>query len=312
MDSSIASAATTSTLVRIVEALCEQTPNTQYQLPEGFYRADLLSSLVPAFERQTLPEEEEVLDLRTQANHAFVPLSYEDGYPALEKTQAPFWYRLPHEDEDTYELFQHYVLLGSEGARIVDDHFHLLPARLKHRFSPEEILSIKTLYYWVPRAKAYDAFDTMVRRRQRTAYSSQAEDRHYHVSELLLRKAVAFVQSDSFLDGMNTKTALEAVKLAVALQRQSLGLQPNTGGESKAPTIDMQFELHRTMNPQAEDSEFHGNRNDASELIMLPDGTKVPRGVSSSATKIREVLRDPETLRIAESLVIKMGSTQTH
>ena len=124
-----------------------------------------------------------------------------------------------------------------------------------------------------------------------------------------MKKAASFIQSEGFLEGMNTKTAIEALKLGVQVQRQSLGLSPTTVGETSAPQVDMEVELLKTMNPNALEGEFHGNQRDASEIITLPDGTQVTRGSSNS--KMAEVLRDPDALGIAQRLVIKVSTSPT-
>ena len=302
-------------LPELVASLSELTPDNQYHLPEGFYRCDLLTVVAQQVaeheEENGALSELEKADLRTQARHAFVSLDYSDGYPSLATTGQPFWYQLPHESPDLYDLFQHFVLLGDSGARILQDHFDLLPQALRNTYTSRDIACLRIIYYWPQRAKAFDAFDSMVRRRQRSQHASQAEDRHFHLTELLLRKAAAFVQSDAFLDGMNTKTALEALKLGVSLQRQSLGLAPNTQGEAGIPSLNMQLDLHRTMNPFSDASDWHGNTGDAAELVMLPDGTKVPRGTRTDAARVREILRDPDALHLAETLVIKMSTSSS-
>ena len=108
---------------------------------------------------------------------------------------------------------------------------------------------------------------------------------------------------------MNTKTALEALKLGIQVQRQSLGLSPTTVAEGAPAQVDMEVELLKTMNPYALEGEFHGNQRDASEIITLPDGTQVTRG--SSSNRMAEVLRDPDALGHAQRLVIKVSTSPT-
>ena len=314
------------TLYTITKELQESTPTNQYQLPDGFYRCDLLASIDLDDQLEDTTEVEQLegpgyspsgpndtalkKSLKSCARHAYVPLDYSEGFPALQHDGTPFWYQLPHEAKEAFDAFQYYLILPREnGVRTLSDHYNLLPKELQHRFSPDDLFELKTLYYWLSRAKAYDAFDTMARRKQRSIHANAAEDRHFHLSELLLKKAASFIQSEGFLEGMNTKTALEALKLGVQVQRQSLGLSPTTVGETSAPQVDMEVELLKTMNPNALEGEFHGNQRDASEIITLPDGTQVTRGSSNS--KMAEVLRDPDALGIAQRLVIKVSTSPT-
>ena len=58
------------------------------------------------------------------------------------------------------------------------------------------------------------------------------------------------------------------------------------------------------MNPG--EANFHGNHNRASEIVTLPNGAQVTKG--STPSRMVEILRDPEALRIAERLVIKIST----
>lgn len=277
----------------LLENLSSQTPTNQYRLPEGYYRCDLIT---PSESGQGSTSG------LVSNSKAYVVLDYSEGYPVV-PGGAPFWYQLPHEGILEFEVFQYYLALPKikESTRVLYDLPEVVPQETLQS-TPYTLNELKILYYWEPRARAYDAYDTMVRRRQRSALANVSEDRHYYISEILLKKVVSFVNSDAFLEGMNTKTALEGLKLGTALQRQSLGLAPNAVSE-RSPQLDMQVEYHRTLMPEAASNDFHGNTKE--ETIVLSDGTEVVRGTPK--TKISELLSNPEDLRLAERLVIKMN-----
>ena len=140
------------TLYTITKELQESTPTNQYQLPDGFYRCDLLASIDLDDQLEDTTEVEQLegpgyspsgpndtalkKSLKSCARHAYVSLDYTEGFPALQHDGTPFWYQLPHEAKEAFDAFQYYLILPREnGVRTFSDHYNLLPKELQHRFS---------------------------------------------------------------------------------------------------------------------------------------------------------------------------------
>lgn len=119
------------TRAQIAREATRLVPTNTRGLPEGFYRSDLLNYGC-VIDRRSADEilnpsknkggprvflADDILILNQSIlRAAFVPLSYDEGYPALPDGR-PFWAQLEFEPPEVYAAFQMYLEMGTKGHR---------------------------------------------------------------------------------------------------------------------------------------------------------------------------------------------------
>lgn len=273
---------------KAIQALALKTAVNNFTLPEGFYRADLLPADIDLATLSPLSPDIAV---------AYQPLSYVEGYPTLDGN--PFWAKLPHEHHSAYTCFEVYLDQGKQGARqlykvLEDDRVTSLPQVVKL----SDIQEWFHLYYWVARSRASDLFYTAHRQRMRAMRAIEAEDDQYIIAERLLNLCCNYLDEneDELKENMTPKAFTELLKTAVGMQRVSLSLPLNGGAKTdeSAPSVtSIEMAMRQVVQRSGMAVESHNDTAQAEE-------TRVSR--------LHELMANPETLKLAQELVVRITS----
>ena len=238
---------------------------------------------------------------------AFVPLQYDEGFPAFEDGR-PFWARLDYEPTGAYHVFQRYMQMnfGRAADRTVDDDageaasgirsITTLILQINPRVSDQQLLALAEtykqyyhLYYWGMRIKAYDLFKVTEYRQKQELRAIETQDDHYVESRRLRARLMQYMDSeDDFWDLMTPKVALDMLKTTTQLERISAGV-PAAGPQTKeVEGGNRSFEMaFRTIaQEQAGDS---GRGTDVDEAGNL----------------LSDALDDPATTKILQEFIIR-------
>jgi len=245
-----------------------------------------------------------------QLHHAFMPLQFDEGFPAFESGQA-FWSRLEYEPADAFEAFQKYLQmsLGTPGTIPEFDDEDLnydgqsatgtrnISFLVAGQFSDKQVLpmlqifqSYYHLYYWGMRAHAYDLYRIAQYRTQQELRMVETQDEHYVQTRRLRHRLMQYMNNEEeFWDMMTPKTGIDMFKTLTSLERISAGL-PASG----------------PINEAAE-----ANRGKPFEVTLRSVAQTHRRVQSVSLDEEGEVLdkalEDPETTEVLQELIIKTG-----
>ncbi len=308
---------------REITRLNRTLPRNQYGLPEGIYRADLITvtsdedetnvtqatpsngqdvrsalTLVPngddAPSAETAGELHSTLDPPpsylpvSQTEHAaFTPLSYSEGFPTL-AGGIPFWSKLEWEPHEAYVEFQRYLLSGAEGARQL---FTLVDDSAERSLQALNLLS--TLYYWIDRSKSFDLFKIAESRRAQFQRALHLEDDHYLKATRLLDVCMAYLEGEDFSEELTPKVAIDLLKVVTQLQRVSSGL-PGAAprGSEKGEPIPTSLEVVlRTIAGQGGLQHEHGDNG----------------VINEAGQRLDIALNDPKTAEMAQELIIRIN-----
>lgn len=190
-----------------IAALSKAIPQNGYGLPAFFYRSDLLPADLHSLTQQ-------------EADVAAVYLSYDEGYPTY--NDKIFWYQLPHEPFDAFQLFQRYLDQAEDlGLR------QLEALAQANSISLQKIRQWRTEYYWAERSRAYDLFNIAAERKRREVRARKAENAHFQLADRLLEPLKAKFDDPEFFNTLTPKEAVEVLRLLINIQRVSLGLAQN-------------------------------------------------------------------------------------
>lgn len=229
---------------------------------------------------------------------AFVPLSYDNGFPTQSNGNA-FWGRLEHEHPVAQGLFVQYLEMpfsAANGAMGVRDLGRLTAEASREDASfaltYKDIREMSRLYCWHQRAKAYDLFQVAQRRHVRAQRVLQADDDFYLMAVRLANVAEQYIMTPEFMEGLTPKTALDTLKTAQQLMRASLGQPPN--GMAPNQQVAQQTNIHVTdvhtqMKQVAQEASAGDGRDDDSDDIF------------------DDILEDPETAANAQALILKLS-----
>lgn len=282
------------TRTQLVKALAKNLPLNEYNLPDYYYRPDLLNPADFKLDAQSPSTEwdgqsafggpppahynpsrgrwqrcQELLAAST------IHLDYAQGFPALESGQ-PFWSRLAHESAEAFSAFLQYADLP--GARTLTD---------VSAYPLEQVNEWCYQNYWQQRAAAMDMFRIAHHARLRERRILSLEGDHWAQGEKLFKKLSAALDSKTAQDlaGMDPVDLVNMLTKAAQLQRSAVGLSPNGGGdktEIKAPSVEV------TMRQIAKgDGSQHRNDGDSANFDVL--------------------LSDPDAINAAQELIIKVN-----
>lgn len=310
----------------LVSTLMKKTPHNKLGLPEGIYRPDLLpspsllftpsipheddrpssllsgessdgSNLPAPLSSNSLSSSQDIV-AHPEVRTAYTPLCYVEGYPTY--NGMPFWSQLPFEPPEAYAAFQAYLSQGKQGAR----QLYLVPdsENLPYEVSDEDVHEWFDLFYWASRSRAHDMFKAAHRRREREMRVMDSEDSHFLMAERLLNIATAYLdeQEEELIELMSPKDLLEFVKTASQLQRVSLGL-PGNGPASKEPQSSTGVAPMEIIMRQVAQESHIGDSSDDSEQQNRSEANK---------QKLQQVLRNPEALKNAQELILRLGAPQ--
>lgn len=226
---------------------------------------------------------------------AFVPLHFDEGYPALPDGRK-FWDQLDCESLEAYTAFICYLQMAqTDGSRTLAD----LPERVAttgmlNGHEPNEYLlkfqHLSHIHMWPVRAKAYDLFRTTAFRKQMDQRAIDTQNDHYLRSRHLMVKIWNWIDNEeNFFDMLTPKTAIDALKTLTQLQRISAGLPgaaPMSAEQEESLSSSFEMIYRRTAQHENAASVFD---EDGQEVIL------------------RDALNDPQTLTEMQELIVRMS-----
>lgn len=202
------------TAVDAIKHLLKGIPQNEFGLPAFFYRSDLLPYDLGHFEQ-------------SDAEAAIVDLDYSDGLPTYNGGHL-FWEKLPHESQTDFLAFQRYVEMADTiGIRTT----HILAKEQGLELGHIEALA--TLFFWRPRARAYDLFYIAANRKLRERRSRTLEDQHFLMAENILNTIKDEINTEKFGE-LTLKEQLDCVRQLMNMMRISSGL-PQNGNAGAVP-----------------------------------------------------------------------------
>lgn len=239
--------------------LAKRVQSLQADVPTTSQNSDQNQTAWPmAYIDPTLVAKGEILS-------APVPLSYLEGYPTVDG--VPFWERLENESSRYYKLFKEYR-----------DMIHIHPSRSVPRLAkqaqvhPNIIMRLGALYHWQMRCRAYDVYRQMEEQVIKTRQIESTMGRHTEMAKYLGEIAINYIENNHEL--MSPKNAIEALKLAVELERLSIGLSPNKAegevAQQKAmPTIHVTNQTLNVPGPSNDKSKQGGTDDRVAQILNV-------------------------------------------
>lgn len=292
--------------------LFPEVPLNDLGLPTGYYRSDMIDMRTLAYEapisegssgttidiynaEDQLKYAEKLESSRQEMlRHAFVPLSYHEGFPTL-PSGTPYWNQLDHEPIEAYHLLDLYLKLPSlgEGARSLSFLPSVIEQHLQRHVGLKELQELFNTYYWYYRAKSYDLFREAARRKQMELRALEVGDTHYLMAARMMEKLKLYLDNDEdFWDLLTPKVAIDMLKMLMQVQRVSAGLPaagPPVAGKDGSANADQSFEVTLRTIAQA-NNEHSGNKHHDANQAM------------------EQALADPAMADLAQELIIKMGA----
>lgn len=290
----------------LIQQLTLALPLNEYNLPEYVYRADLLdfdfvagglkghhaarvdiaatptvtattSILSPIPDARPKSDLPPMGDIQDHVAASIMRLQYEEGFPSLASGRA-FWQQLPFEPDSAFASFVEYIELGADRA------IHLL------RFiQVEEAKELFKTYYWQYRVRALELFRIANAQKLRVQRMIHMEDSHYASSKDLLAKVTTALSSIDAeeLKAVGFEKLIRAFDTLIKVQRVSAGLPaagPVQDDVPRAPTTN---------------------------IIMQQIAQQDPRPNEVEDSDNEELLRDPDTLKAAQDLIIRSNMAKS-
>lgn len=231
---------------------------------------------------------------------AFVPLQYEEGFPAFE-SGLPFWGRLDFEPLDAHLAFEAYLKmnLGTLATDLEEDYDGTAASGTRSiatlcaaQFPDDQINTMVQIftgyyhtYYWGLRAHAFDLFRTAEFSKRQELRALETQNDHYYQARRLRHKLQQYMDSDEeFWDLMTPKVAVGMLKDLMQLERISAGI-PAAGPPGEAEGRSFEAILRTTANT---------NRKGGQGNIIDESGEVLDRA-----------LEDPASVEILQELIIR-------
>lgn len=285
-------------------------PVTEQGLLAGYFRADLVTP--------TDPTQDRAQQLSKIANSAFVQLSYEEGFPALQDGR-PFWFKMDYEDDKSFACFETYVEQGLHSPRNL---FSVAQSQELRALIPDltsaQLREMYVLYYWKDRAKAFDLYQHSANRHIRQRRALQTDDYLYDKSTKLLESVIDVIDDPDFFDQLkyDPSAAFNAMEKLVKIRRVSAGLpslapeesNPNKGGSNQGSSTRVDIQVGA---PSVHGGGNGGNRDIRGKLatpghIIDEKGQVIP----NNANFLKGALNDPETAKLLQEVVIRISTSQ--
>ncbi len=334
--------------VEAIKALTHELPLNDFGLPIGIYRCDLLPfhDYAPNIASDPRPvasgngEESSSTELAVPCdsqltegsepskpngangehriagflakslNQAFVPLQYDEGFPAFNDGTA-FWSRLECEPHDIYLAFDQYLKmpLGRTPDPEDDEDFGLAAsgtrslASLVEKLHPnlpnnqllariEQYRANYYLYYWGMRAHAYDLFRVAQHQKQQELRALETQDEHYVDARKIRHRLMQYINDDTeFWDMMTPKVAIDLLKSTTQLERISAGIPgagPPIAGSEGESRKGQPFEI-------------------AFRTVAQSNRPQVRATIDEDGEVLSRALEDPEALEVLQELIIRSG-----
>lgn len=239
-------------------------------------------------------------------SNAYVPLQYDEGFPAF-ASGLPFWGRLEYEPSDAYQAFDRYLHMSL--GRTADDEedeyageaapgtrsISTLATQLHPDSKLLKMASVYQayyhLYYWGPRAHAFDLFSVAQHRKQQELRAIETQNEHYVESKRIRHKLMRYFDNqEDFWDFMTPKVAIDFFKTITQLERISSGV-PAAGpmSEAREGIGGQPFEVAFRTIAQV-------NRTTVAGTVMDEEGEI-----------LEKALEDPAVTEYLQELIIKSG-----
>lgn len=282
----------------VIRGAARFLPHTQEGLPAGFFRADMIPPEVTPNEAK----------LPSTTDAAFVPLNYQEGFPALPDGR-PFWHKLDYEPPIAFAAFELYTELAKEGPRHLAMLLH--SPELQRLYGDDLTLpflqELHALYYWKDRSRAFDLYQEAAYRHIRTRRAQSMEDYHYVQSESLLQRVMTAINSEETFNIMKNdpQLLLSAMEKLVKIQRVSVGL-PSTapaeslkGGADGGATSNFEMILRQVAqkNVSPETNSANTTVDESGRVIPTTDNL------------LRGALNDPKSAQQLQEIIIRMSTS---
>lgn len=296
----------------LIRKASARIPLTAEGIPVGFYRADFLdppkvgeTGEAEGFQADQI---DQPANIQQQLSTAWVDLGFEQGYPTLPDGR-PFWMKMAHEPGLCYAIFNLFLELDKIGPRelhMLAKHEEVVNIFRSHNGNAslslaeleQEILTTTyewyNLYCWKSRSVAHDLFKEAAHRHTRIRRAMSMEDYHYTTADRILRKIVTYMDGEDFVKDLNAKSAIDAFKHLVAIQRVSVGL-PSSG----PPDLKVQ---------EAQETQF--------EMILRQIGSKREKGLTIDpltgggmghpVDSMSEFYDDPNMASMMQELIVRV------
>ena len=325
-----------------VRQLTDELPLNDFGLPVGIYRCDLLpfhdyvpsaskldvqphessegSSnqevvVCPAIASDGDPSVPSVPDVYRIAgfpakslNQAFVPLQYDEGFPAF-SDGSPFWGRLEYEPQDTFYAFDRYLKMplgaprdlekdesdpgtpatGTRSLNALVSQIHPLLTDTELLLQIDKYHEDFHLYYWGMRAHAYDLFRVAQHQKQQELRQLETQDEHYIDARKIRGRLLQYMTSEEeFWDLMTPKVASDLLKSTTQLERISAGLPASGPMSEQNEKTHAPFEMTFRTIAQTSRPRVRATTNEDGEVLS-------------------KALEDPVATELLQELVIKSG-----
>lgn len=242
--------------------------------------------------------------LSEELRPAFVPLQYEEGFPAFEDG-IPFWSRLEFEPIEAFQAFQAYIRMSKgRKASDADDEYDGKAAAGSRSISrlvaetypdadPNTMIGILNdwyhMYYWGLRAHSYDLYRVAEFRKQQEVRAVETQGEHYHEARRLRHRLNQFIESDDeFWDLMTPQVAVKMYEMLTKQERISAGLPaqgPRVEGDGEGRS-SQPFEMVLRQVAQT-------GRRDAGHTL------------SEDGDVLDQAMDDPAMVEVLQELIIK-------
>ena len=273
------------TIGQMVAGASQSIPLNEFGFPCGFFDTSRLPDEYRA-PGSRVPFATWPLDERIRAfRGAFVPLAYDEGFPA-QPTGAPFWYRLPAETPEEFELFERYLGFAEQGSRGL---FMLCPPNGEEP-TIEQIQELFRLHDWRVRTKAFDLFEQARNLRAKELRAQALEREHTKKADQVFTRLWNILEGTDApefweLIAKQPKNVVELLKTVMQWSRMSAGLSAT--GPAPIHSILEAAGLRELP------SQFNGFEALFQHLAKTSAGQAVEAGMVDQVERLISQARDP-------------------
>lgn len=234
--------------------------------------------------------------IEDEIDAAYILLDYSEGFPTF--SGVPFWIQMSYEPPDAYLNFEAYLRQPAEQGGIRQ----LYTLKTLTDSSMELLREQAALYYWHFRAKAYDTFNIIFRRKERERLALEVENEQLLVANRLMDICSMYLDANSteLVETLSPKNFVELLKTASALQRISVGLPANGPSPSSKenPTSGEGTSLEVILRNLAQ-----------SNVAPKTDAVNNPQAkTAEQLNAMRSLLHNPDVLNLAQELIVRVNA----
>ena len=240
--------------------------------------------------------------LENEIDAAYTVLDYSEGFPTF--SGVPFWVQMPYEPSDAFLNFEAYLRQPKDMGGIRQLYSLETPSNASVATLQEQA----ALYYWSFRAKAFDTFSIIFRRKERERLALETENEHFLVANRLMDICSMYLDAnqEELIETLSPKNFIELLKTATSLQRISIGLPANgpspssagangaTNGEGSSLEVILRSLAQSNTAPKT-DAANAGNANKPQDQLNA----------------MRSLLHNPDVLNLAQELIVRVNAPST-